>query len=318
MFGNGRITMSSEARMAAAPRRRASDLPRRDILGIRVAVSRAQDALEHLDARLQVRAPTCVGFLNAHASNLASSDPEFARSLQGWLILNDGIGVDLASRVLHRAPFPENLNGTDFVPRFFRETRHVLRIFLLGGEPGIADRAEQEFRRIAPRHVYVGCRDGYFAERDVPAIIETLRAARVDVLLIGLGTPTQEMWVAEHFLSTECGLALCVGGLLDFDSGAKPRAPLWLRRARLEWAYRLFLEPRRLWRRYLVGNPRFMLRVAAAMVGRRLAGLSAAPPPSHEGARRPPGERRSSAAGGGFRPPHERRAADRRGHPRGA
>jgi hypothetical protein len=126
------------------------------------------------------------------------------------------------------------------------------------------------------------------------------------------------MWVAEHFLSTGCGLALCVGGLLDFVSGAKPRAPLWLRRARLEWAYRLFLEPRRLWRRYLVGNPRFMLRVAAAMVGRRLAGLSAAPPPSHEGARRPPGERRSSAAGAGFRPPHERRAADRRGHPRGA
>jgi exopolysaccharide biosynthesis WecB/TagA/CpsF family protein len=245
-----------------------ADLPSRDILGIDVLVATTQEAVDYLDRRLVTRIPTCVAFLNANTSNVAASDPELKAVLQKWVILCDGIGADIASRVLHGTAFPENLNGTDFTPLFLRKTRHVLRVFVLGGRADVLQRAVDEFRRQAPQHQYVGSQHGFFQPQEIPAIIEGIRNKQADILLVAFGTPLQELWLAEHFAATHCRLAFCVGGLLDFVSGAKPRAPLWIRRIRLEWVYRLMLEPGRMWRRYLLGNVRFLARVARAAVTR--------------------------------------------------
>jgi exopolysaccharide biosynthesis WecB/TagA/CpsF family protein len=243
-------------------------LPSRDILGISVSIATTQEAIGHLDDRVQKHIPTCVAFLNANTSNLAASQPRLEAVLKSWTVFSDGIGADIASRVLHGAAFPENLNGTDFVPLFLRDTRHVLRIFILGGRPDVLQRAVDEFRCLAPQHQYVGSQHGYFQPIEVPAIVETIKNAQADVLLVAFGTPLQEYWLAEHFSATQCRLAICVGGLLDFVSGAKPRAPQWVRRIRMEWIYRLMLEPGRMWRRYLLGNIRFLARVTRAVMAR--------------------------------------------------
>jgi len=238
----------------------------RDILGIPVSVATPEEALRFLIDRLQKNVPTCVSFLNANNSNLAANHPALAKAFRSFVVFNDGIGVDIASYVLHGKSFPYNLNGTDFVPWFLQNTSHALRVFILGGNPGIPQRVHAEFQRIAPQHKYVGSQHGYFQEHELPGIISSIINAKTDLLIVGFGTPSQELWLANQFSATRCRLAFCVGGLLDFVSGAKPRAPLWLRRIRQEWIYRLFLEPGRMWRRYLFGNVRFLIRLAHAAI----------------------------------------------------
>lgn len=247
-----------------------AELPARNILGISVSVATAEQALAYLDGRLQRRVPTRVAFFNANTSNVAAAQPRLAAVLQDFVIFCDGIGADIASWILYGSAFPENLNGTDFVPRFLRDTRHTLRIFVLGGHPDVVQRAVKEFQRQAPQHAYVGSQHGYFRPDEVAAIVDRIRGLNVDLILVALGTPLQEFWLADHFAATQCRLGFSVGGLLDFVSGEKPRAPLWVRRIRMEWIYRLLLEPRRMWRRYVIGNVQFLARVGLAVLKKRL------------------------------------------------
>jgi exopolysaccharide biosynthesis WecB/TagA/CpsF family protein len=113
---------------------------------------------------------------------------------------------------------------------------------------------------MCPRHQIVGCRDGYFPPEDV-SVARAIRASDADVVLVAMGNPEQELWLRNNLAVTGCRLGFAVGALLDFLSGEARRAPAWVRAARVEWVYRLAREPRRLGRRYVLGNPIFMLRV---------------------------------------------------------
>lgn len=260
--------------LAVAPlTARASDavVSFRDVLGIRVAAATADVMCTHIEQRLKSGEHFAVAFLNAHGSNVAAYTPEFRTALDGMLVLNDGIGVDIAARVLSGDAFPANLNGTDFVPYFLQTTATRHRIYLLGGRPGVAVRAATALARLAPHHEIVGTRDGYFAAGEITNVLAGIRRTDADLLLVALGNPRQEMFLARYLASSGCRLAFGVGALFDFVAGEVPRAPQVLRRARLEWAYRLSIEPRRMWRRYLVGNARFLTRVVIARLARRAA-----------------------------------------------
>lgn len=233
----------------------------RDILGVAVTSAPTDAMIAHLDARLAAGARIKLGFLNAHTSNLAAKDPAFKAALAGFLILNDGVGVDIAARRLHGARFPENLNGTDFVPAYLAGTAQPRRLYLLGGRPGIAEAAAERLKALAPRHQIVGCRDGYFPPEETAAIVAAVAAAKPDILLVALGNPAQELFIDRHFEALETPLAIGVGALLDFLSGRVGRAPAFFRKARIEWVWRLGREPGRLWRRYLFGNSQFLWRV---------------------------------------------------------
>lgn len=111
------------------------------------------------------------------------------------------------------------------------------------------------------QHRFVVIHDGYFPPSQEQEIVDRIAALRPDVLLVAMGVPRQELWIERHIDARHCTLPIAVGALLDFLSGAVPRAPLWMRRLRLEWLFRLAVEPGRLWRRYVVGNPLFLLRV---------------------------------------------------------
>jgi len=233
----------------------------RTLLGIPVQVRSFDEAVRLIDARYARRERVAVAFANAHTLNVAAGNSDFRMAVQNSLVLNDGIGVDIASRILYGSPFPENLNGTDFGPNYLRQTKHRYRIFLLGAKPGTAEHAASHLTALCPRHKIVGCHHGHFDAGNVPKIIEQIRRTGADVLLVAMGNPKQELFIHEHLVATGCFVGIGVGALFDFLAGNVPRATHGIRSWRLEWLYRLAQEPRRLAGRYLVGIPLFLTRI---------------------------------------------------------
>jgi alpha-1,3-mannosyltransferase len=240
------------------------NVPRWDILGIPVIAGCTDEVVAELDWRLAKGERIRLAYLNAHSSNLAATDSTFRAALIGFTILNDGIGLDIAARVLNGVRFPENLNGTDFTLRYLDQTRHRFRLYLLGAHAGVAEAAAAALHDALPRHAIAGTHHGFFRDEDALRIAGEIRASGADVVLVALGNPAQELWIETSFDATGCRLAIGVGALFDFVAGGVSRAPPWLRKLRMEWLFRLALEPRRLWRRYLFGNPVFLARVAVA------------------------------------------------------
>ncbi|MEN2748999.1 WecB/TagA/CpsF family glycosyltransferase [Sphingomonas sp. T9W2] len=225
-----------------------------------IAVLTFDEAVAAVDDRIDAADGASVTFCNAHSVNLARDDRRLVDAYASSLVLNDGIGVDMARKLLYGAPFPANVNGSDFIPIFFERSRHELRLFLLGSRPGIAAQAGEIIAERYPRHRVVGVRDGYFKPEDEPALVEEIARSGANLLVIGMGQPRQEIFAARH--ADRIGMAsMSVGAFLDFTSGAIPRAPNWLRTIRLEWLYRLGLEPKRMFNRYVLGNPRFLYGV---------------------------------------------------------
>jgi exopolysaccharide biosynthesis WecB/TagA/CpsF family protein len=239
----------------------------RDILGIAVADLTEAGALATLHRAISSRRHVKLAFCNAHTANTAWSDGRFRAALAGFLVLPDGVGVDIAARQFGGRPFQANLNGTDFVPRLVSESPTPLRIALVGGRPGVAERAAAELARLDGRHRFAPALHGYADQTAVDAWLRDLAAEPADIILVAMGNPRQELWIADNITAQHGVLAIGVGALFDFLAGETPRAPAVLRRMRLEWLYRLALEPRRLFRRYVLGNPMFLARVLALKLG---------------------------------------------------
>jgi N-acetylglucosaminyldiphosphoundecaprenol N-acetyl-beta-D-mannosaminyltransferase len=175
------------------------------------------------------------------------------------LVLADGAPVVLASRLLGR-PLPERVAGSDLVPKVFdaaaagSDARGRLKVYLLGGMPGVAERAATNIESKWPHIEVVGTDSpplGFERDSEQNAeLLAEIAAAQPDLLLVGLGAPKQELWVHAHRESIAAPVALCIGATIDFLAGERKRAPTWMRRCGVEWLYRLLSEPRRLGRRY--------------------------------------------------------------------
>lgn len=165
------------------------------------------------------------------------------------VITNDGIGLDIASLLLHRKKFPENLCGTDFVPQFLIGIKQKARVFLLGAKPGIAERAAKNLSEHLNITV-VGTRDGYAQMQNIDEVIADINTCEANIVIVAMGNPLQEKWILDHQHKIDANIFMGVGALIDFLAGDKPRAPMIVRKLRLEWFYRLCLEPVRLLRRY--------------------------------------------------------------------
>jgi exopolysaccharide biosynthesis WecB/TagA/CpsF family protein len=202
-----------------------------------------------------------VNFLNAHCVNLAAQDHAYRAILHASdLLLPDGSGIGLAARIA-RQPLGENLNGTDLFPELCeRAARSGIAIYLLGGQPGVAAAAAEAMQARYPMLRIAGTRDGFFAAEQVDAVIAEINRSGAGMVFVGMGVPLQEKWIAHHRVRFAAPVLLGVGGLFDYYSGRIARAPLALRKLGCEWAWRLMMEPRRLARRYLLGNALFMVR----------------------------------------------------------
>lgn len=197
---------------------------------------------------------------------LADDDARFRDAYQrASLALPDGAPIPWAARLLG-TPIPEKVSGSDLVIPLARlAAARGWRVFLLGGAPMVAERVAERLARdfgvaVVGRESPMIDASG-IGETD-EAILRRIRAARPHLLLVALGAPKQELWIDRHRQALGAVVSVAVGASLDFLAGHVPRAPRWMSRAGLEWLYRLAREPRRLWRRYLVRDPRFLLIVA--------------------------------------------------------
>ncbi|HVU36433.1 MAG TPA: WecB/TagA/CpsF family glycosyltransferase [Opitutaceae bacterium] len=236
-----------------------------DNLSIDEAVASILDARETRRGRL-------VFFVHAHALNLARFNRAYRHVLErADVLLADGIGIRLAGRMLGVA-MRHNVNGTDLFPILCREAaQRGVPVVLVGGAPGVAAECARRMAAQTPGLTVPFTSPGYFAtEATSRAVAEQIRTLGRALVLVGMGSPRQEEWAARHLGDLPGVTVLTVGGLFDFYSGRIRRAPVFWREAGLEWAYRMLQEPRRLAKRYLVGNPLFLaLALEQRLRGRR-------------------------------------------------
>ncbi|RAI43655.1 WecB/TagA/CpsF family glycosyltransferase [Rhodoplanes roseus] len=237
-----------------------------ELLGVFVANMTQDEAVGAFESFVDKRDGRCraVYIVNAHTLNLAAADPGYRVLLNmSALTLGDGTGVRWAARARGET-MKANLVGTDLVPLLFGEARGTSRsYFLLGSDRETIRRAAEYARACFPRWRQAGFHHGYLdepAEND--RAIEAINRSGADVLLVGMGNPRQERWIAESRSRLATPMAIGVGGLFDHWAGNLARAPSWVRRAGFEWLQLLLQQPHK-WRRYLIGNPLFVYRMLA-------------------------------------------------------
>ena len=198
---------------------------------------------------------------NAATTNLCYENPAYRDCInRGHLVLNDGTGVGWAARWQGR-PFSHNHVGTDLIPRICDKGQDWgLRVFLLGGGPGVAERAGNTLSARFPGIAIAGCHHGYVGAQDDERVCAMINAARPHLLLVAMGNPIQEMWIDRNLRRLDRGAAVGVGGLFDHLAGNLQRAPQWVRTAGIEWMQILLQQPHK-WKRYILGNPLFLYRM---------------------------------------------------------
>ncbi len=234
-----------------------------DNLSMSEALARLRELLDGAQAQQ-------VSFVNPACVNIAASHRGYRRALaRAALVLPDGIGIKIGSDLLG-TPLKQNVNGTDLFPRLCDMLQlRGSSVFLLGGQPGVAEQVAAEIARRWPGLAVKGLRNGYFSVAEEGQVAAQVRASGAEVLLVARGVPGQDLFIDRHLPLLGPKLAIGVGGLFDFVSGRISRAPLWMRETGLEWVWRLLQEPGRMWRRYLLGNFSFLARVLLQRLGLR-------------------------------------------------
>ena len=236
------------------------------LLGVRVDPLTKAELIQYIDDAVRAKAHVVVANVNVQATNLAQKEPSFRDFLNGsGAVFCDGFGVLLGASLLgHR--IPERITFADWTWDFAEHAqKRRWGLFFLGAKPGVAERAGDALRARYPDLRILGSHHGYFDKsRDHPEnrrVIETINAAEPDVVLVGFGMPAQEFWLRDNWADVKAHVALPAGAAFDYVSGRVRRGPRWMTEHGLEWLARLAIDPRRLWRRYLIGNPRFLWAV---------------------------------------------------------
>jgi N-acetylglucosaminyldiphosphoundecaprenol N-acetyl-beta-D-mannosaminyltransferase len=211
--------------------------------------------------------------ITANASHLCMMrrDPELALACRAaHLILADGMSVVWALRASGQ-PVPERVAGVDLMARLLTAAaERGLRIYFLGARREVVAALVEKSRVQYPDIEIAGFRDGYFGRDDQPGIVEEVRASRADILFVGMPSPFKETWCERHRQSLEVPVIMGVGGSFDVLAGFIRRAPHWAQALGLEWFWRLLMEPRKLWKRYLTTNTEFIWLAGREIVARRL------------------------------------------------
>lgn len=219
-----------------------------------------QEVLQWAKEGMGDEKPRLIATANAEMIMQAQEDKELGRILnRADLVVPDGAGVLWAGETLG-TPFPERVTRCRPVCRAAKDRieRRLARLFL-GRGAGVAKKAADRFQKSHGEIRLVGCHDGYFDEEEEKRIIKDIRKSGAKLLLVGLGVPKQEKWLYRHKDELGPVLAMGIGGVFDVMSGNLKRAPLWMQKNRLEWAYRLYLQPSRIGR--MMAIPKFMMAV---------------------------------------------------------
>ena len=234
-----------------------------NILGVDVDAVTMAEAVDVVRRAMDTRAGVMVATANAEMLMRATHDEELRRILNASaLVVPDGAGTVWAARHLGHA-MPERVAGYDLAQELLRcAPAEGHSVYFFGAAPGVAEKAKAKAEQLYPGIEIVGVRNGFFSPADNAAIIAEIRAARPDLLLVALGVPKQEKWIAAHLAELDVPVAIGVGGTLDVMAGVMKRAPHWMQKAKLEWLFRGLMQPKRAGR--LLALPKFVLKVHAS------------------------------------------------------
>ena len=234
-----------------------------NILGVDVDAVTMAEAVDVVRRAMDTRAGVMVATANAEMLMRATHDEELRRILNASaLVVPDGAGTVWAARHLGHV-MPERVAGYDLAQELLRcAPAEGHSVYFFGSAPGVAEKAKAKAEQLYPGIEIVGVRNGFFSPADNAAIIAEIRAARPDLLLVALGVPKQEKWIAAHLAELDVPVAIGVGGTLDVMAGVMKRAPHWMQKAKLEWLFRGLMQPKRAGR--LLALPKFVLKVHAS------------------------------------------------------
>jgi N-acetylglucosaminyldiphosphoundecaprenol N-acetyl-beta-D-mannosaminyltransferase len=242
------------------------------VLGVRVHSFRSSELTTRVIDLAQRREHALVLNVNAHCLNLAYTRPWLRELLnRAELVFCDGAGVVLAARLLGQR-IAERITYAEWMWDLgAAASESGVSMAFVGAAPGVATEAARRLQEVYPDLRVEALHHGYFDKSEGAAesneVIDAINAMSPDILVVGFGMPIQERWLAANWSRIDAGLALTGGGVFDYVSGVRQRAPSWMTDHALEWLGRLAIEPGRLWRRYLVGNPLFAWRVLKQAVG---------------------------------------------------
>ena len=232
------------------------------VLGCPISNMSLDDFVSKAEEFISSKSPHYIAMMNVAKLIKMRSDNQLAQSiLAADLIGADGVPLVWVSR-LFGTPLPGRVNGTDLMYRLLeRGSEKRYRIFFFGAKEGVLQRVLQVIRQEYPGVQIAGSQHGYFTPAEEVAIVNNIRLAKPDILLIAFGTPKKELWVKRHLAAMGVPVIHGVGGSFDVLAGAVRRSPLWMQKSGLEWFFRLLQEPGRMWRRYLVTNVFFVLLI---------------------------------------------------------
>ncbi|WP_073051857.1 WecB/TagA/CpsF family glycosyltransferase [Kaistia soli] len=239
--------------------------------GVHIPYASREKVLQTIDRSFHDRSQIRVAFCNAHTMVSALRSQGYIDTLSHFLVLNDGVGLDLASSLFMGHGFEDNLNGTDLVPEILEKASAPVSIYMLGAKQHVVEEAGRQLAARFPRHRIVGMHHGYLKREDEAGVVAKINASGADLLLVAMGNPRQEQFIDRNAADLSPRVLIGVGALFDFISGTVPRAPQWMRMLRLEWLFRLMIEPRRLGWRYTGGLAIFLVEIMRLRVARMWA-----------------------------------------------
>lgn len=234
------------------------------ILGIKITPAQPHELHAEITRLIETGKPSFVLSGNVHSINLARKRKWLSYFINSADIVRvDGGGVVLAAKLLGYT-IPKRLTWADWgwlLSEYLAEKKHSL--FLLGGPKGIAKKAGITLTKHAPGLIVVGAEDGYFNKngKENDEIIKKINSVEPDILVVGMGMPLQEMWLLKNHLRINAKVFITAGAAFEFLSGSIKRCPKWMGENNLEWLFRLFMEPKRMLKRYLWGNTVFIINI---------------------------------------------------------
>lgn len=232
------------------------------LFGVRVdnliktrAIEIIRDFIKNKDEQL----PRKIFFINVHTIHLARKSREFLSTVNSAdLALPDGSGLNIAGKFFSR-PIKENLNGTDFTPSLLKlAEKEGWKVYLLGAKQSVLVNCVIKISSLFPKLKIAGFHSGYFSNQEFPEIIKDINESSAEILLVAMGSPVQEKLINNYACQLNSAVCMAVGGLFDFLSGDKKRAPAIFRKTGMEWLYRFASDPKTKWERIFIEIPVFL------------------------------------------------------------
>lgn len=230
-----------------------------DIFGCNVAAINMKETLEEIEKIIENRKLTQHVVINAGKVVLMNKDYKLKKIVSECPIINaDGQSIVWASKFLGK-PLPERVAGIDLMEELIKlSAQKGYGIYFFGAKEDIVKDVMMHYKNLYHNLKICGYRNGYFSKEDVPNIVSDMKKSNADILFVAFSSPNKEYWLSENINDINIPFCMGVGGSFDVVAGKTTRAPKWMQDIGLEWFYRFIQEPKRMWKRYLVGNSTFI------------------------------------------------------------